>query len=236
MLRNMRVQIVAVLTVGALLGCLAATGALNPCAWADDAGSATDQAGPDMLDRTVLPIPEPEPAAITEVDARKVKPPPRFQVKAPKGAPNVVVILLDNVGFGDLSTFGGPIQMPTLDRLAKTGLRYNNFKVPPLCSPSRMALLTGRNSHSCNFGMIAEMATAFPGNTGMRPSSIAMLPEILRLNGYNTAMFGKCHELGPGKPASSGRSTAGRCIAGLRGSTASCPARPTSFIRSCTTT
>ena len=75
--------------------------------------------------------------------------PPRFEVKAPKGAPNVVVILLDNFGFGDRSTFGGPIQMPTLDRLAKTGLRYNNFKVPPLCSPSRMALLTGRNSHSC---------------------------------------------------------------------------------------
>ena len=87
--------------------------------------------------------------------------------------------------------------MPTLDRLAKTGLRYNNFKVPPLCSPSRMALLTGRNSHSANFGMIAEMATAFPGNTAMRPSSVTMLPEILRLNGYSTAMFGKCHELGP---------------------------------------
>ncbi len=154
-------------------------------------------AAPDMLDRTVLPVPEPEPAPITELDARKAKAPPRFQVKAPKGAPNVVVILLDNVGFGDLSTFGGPIQMPTLDRLAKTGLRYNNFKVPPLCSPSRMALLTGRNSHTCNFGMIAEMATAFPGYTGMRPSSVAMLPEILRLNGYSTAMFGKCHELGP---------------------------------------
>ncbi len=197
MLRNLRVQVAAVVAVGALLGCLAATGTLNPCTRADGADPATDQAAPDTLDRTVLPVPEPEPAPITELDARTAKAPPRFQVKAPKGAPNVVVILLDNVGFGDLSTFGGPIQMPTLDRLAKTGLRYNNFKVPPLCSPSRMALLTGRNSHSCNFGMIAEMATAYPGNTGMRPSSVAMLPEILRLNGYNTAMFGKCHELGP---------------------------------------
>ena len=84
-------------------------------------------------------------------------------MKAPKGAPNVVVILLDNMGFGDISTFGGPIQMPTLDRLAKTGLRYNNLKVPPLCSPSRVALLTGRNSHSANFGVISEIATGFPG-------------------------------------------------------------------------
>ena len=152
---------------------------------------------PEMLDRTVLPVPEPVPAPITELDARKATPPPRFQVKAPKGAPNVVVILLDNFGFGDASTFGGPVQMPTLDRLAQTGLRYNNLKVPPLCSPCRAALLTGRNSHSANFGVIGEIATAFPGNTGMRPSSIAMLPEMLRLNGYSTAMFGKCHELGP---------------------------------------
>ena len=134
---------------------------------------------------------------ITELDARNAKAPPRFQVKAPKGAPNVVIILLDNFGFGDGSTFGGPIQMPTLDRLAETGLGYNNFKVPPLCSPSRSALLTGRNSHSANFGVISEIATAFPGYTAMRPASVTMLPEILRLNGYSTAMFGKCHELGP---------------------------------------
>ncbi len=155
------------------------------------------QAMDHQLDRTVLPIPEPEPAPITEIDARNAKRPPRFEVKAPKGAPNVVILLLDNVGYGDLDTFGGPIHMPTLDRLAETGLRYNNFHVTPLCSPSRMALLTGRNSHSANFGIIAEMATSFPGYTAMRPSSVAMLPEILRLNGYSTAMFGKCHELGP---------------------------------------
>ena len=151
----------------------------------------------DSPNRTELPLPEPSYPPIHDLDASEAKSPPRFEVKAPKGAPNVVVILLDNVGFGDLSTFGGPIEMPTLDRLAKNGLRYNNFKVPPLCSPARMALLTGRNSHSTNFGIIAEMATAFPGNTGMRPNNVTMLPEILRLNGYNTAMFGKCHELGP---------------------------------------
>ena len=149
------------------------------------------------VDRTVLPISEPGYPPITEIDARKATAPPRFEVKAPKGAPNVVVILLDNFGFGDATTFGGPIKMPTLDRLAETGLRYNNLKVPPLCSPSRMALLTGRNSHSTNFGSIGEIATAFPGNTAVRPSNVTMLPEILRLNGYNTAMFGKCHELGP---------------------------------------
>ena len=149
------------------------------------------------MDRMVLPVPEPQYPPITELNVQNAQAPPRFQVKAPKGAPNVVVILLDNFGFGDASTFGGPIQMPTLDRLAETGLRYNNFKVPPLCSPSRMALLTGRNSHSTNFGVISEIATAFPGYTAMRPASVTMLPEILRLNGYNTAMFGKCHELGP---------------------------------------
>ena len=91
------------------------------------------------FDRTVLPVAEPSYPPITELDARDAKAPPRFEVKAPKGAPNVVVILLDNMGFGDVSTFGGPIQMPTLDRLAQAGLRYNNFKVPPLCSPSRVA-------------------------------------------------------------------------------------------------
>ena len=152
---------------------------------------------PEMLDRTVLPIPEPDPPQSTDLDFRDATPPPRFQVKAPTGAPNVVVILLDNFGFGDATTFGGPVRMPTLDRLAESGLRYNNLKVPPLCSPCRVALITGRNSHSANFGVIGEIATSFPGNTGMRPSSIAPLPQMLRLNGYSTAMFGKCHEVGP---------------------------------------
>ena len=176
----------------ALAGLLGTTCAVDH---AQSQSSALDARA--FLDRTVLPIPEPQYPPITELDARNAKAPPRFAVKAPKGAPNVVIILLDNFGFGDGSTFGGPIQMPTLDRLAKTGLRYNNFKVPPLCSPSRMALLTGRNSHSANFGVISEIATAFPGYTAMRPRSVTMLPEILRLNGYSTAMFGKGHELGP---------------------------------------
>src|SRR3954447_2067823 len=98
-----------------------------------------------QVDRTVLPVPEPQPPTITELDARNAKAPPRFVVKAPQGAPNVVVVLLDDIGFGQSSAFGGPAKMPTLDRLAAEGLRYNGFHTTALCSPTRMALLTGRN-------------------------------------------------------------------------------------------
>src|SRR6266550_944610 len=100
-----------------------------------------------QINRTVLPVPEPQPPTITELDARNVKPPPRFEVKAPKGAPNVVVVLLDDIGFGQSSAFGGPCKMPTLDKLAAAGLRYNDFHTTALCSPTRTALLTGRNHH-----------------------------------------------------------------------------------------
>ena len=107
------------------------------------------------FDRTVLPIPEPEHPPITEIDARKATPPPRFEVNAPPGAPNVMVVLIDNLGFGATKPFGGAISMPTLERLAADGLIYNNFRVTPACSPSRVALLTGRNSHSANMGAAA---------------------------------------------------------------------------------
>lgn len=145
------------------------------------------------LDRTVLPIPEPKRAPINTLDVRNAKAPPRFEVKAPKGAPNVVVVLIDDMGFGQPSTFGGGIAMPTLDRLADGGLRYNNMHVTALCSPTRAALLTGRNHHSNNTGAVQDIATAFPGNTGVRPNSVAPLAEMLQLNGYNTAAFGKWH-------------------------------------------
>jgi arylsulfatase len=148
----------------------------------------------DAINRTVLPVPEPTYKPITELDARNAKPPPRFEVKAPKGAPNVVIVLVDDMGFGQPSTFGGPIAMPTLDRLANEGLRYNNFHVTALCSPTRMALLTGRNHHTNNTGTVMEIATAFPGNTGVRPGSVTPLAEMLRLNGFSTAAFGKYHE------------------------------------------
>ncbi len=156
--------------------------------------SATTGLGRDPLDRTVLPIPEPVPSTYTELDARNAEQPSRFQVKAPQGAPNVVIVLIDDIGFGGPSTFGGPIQTPTLDRLASSGLTFNNFHTTALCSPTRMALKTGRNHHTCNTGSIMETATAFPGNTGQLPNSVAPLAEMLRLNGYSTAAFGKWHE------------------------------------------
>ena len=156
------------------------------------------------LDRTVLPLAEPTYPPITELDVRKATPPPRFEVKAPQGAPNVIVILLDNLGYGATKAFGGVINMPTLERLAKEGLIYNNFHTTPLCSPSRVALITGHNAHSANMGSIAEAATAFQGQTSERPNSVATLPEILKLNGYSTAMFGKDHEFTPWELSVSG--------------------------------
>lgn len=145
------------------------------------------------LDRTVLPVPEPKHAPIKTLDVRDAKAPPRFEVKAPKEAPNVVIVLIDDMGFAHPGTFGGAIAMPTLDRLASTGVRYSNFHVTALCSPTRAALLTGRNHHTSNTGAVQDVATAFPGNTGVRPNSVAPLAEMLRLNGYNTAAFGKWH-------------------------------------------
>jgi arylsulfatase A-like enzyme len=157
-----------------------------------------------QLDRTVLPIQEPSPPTITELDARHAKPPPRFEVKAPKGAPNVVVVLIDDMGFGQSSAFGGPCHMPNLEKLAANGLRLNNFHTTSLCSPTRTALLTGRNHHVNNAGAIMELATAFPGNTGIRPQSVAPVAEMLRLNGYSTAAFGKYHETPPWEVSVSG--------------------------------
>lgn len=157
-----------------------------------------------QIDRTVLPVPEPQPPTITELDARNAKAPPRFEVKAPQGAPNVVIVLLDDIGFGQSSAFGGPAKMATLDKLAAEGLRYNGFHTTALCSPTRTALLTGRNHHVNNAGAIMELATAFPGNTGIRPLSVAPLAEMLRLNGYSTAAFGKYHETPPWEVSVSG--------------------------------
>jgi arylsulfatase A-like enzyme len=148
----------------------------------------------DKVDRTVLPIHEPQYPRITELDVRNATPPPRFQVQAPAGAPNVLIVLIDDMGFGQSSAFGGPINMPTVERLANNGLRYNSFHTCALCSPTRAALLTGRNHHMVNTGSVMEIATAFPGNSGQRPESVAPLAMTLRYNGYCTAAFGKSHE------------------------------------------
>jgi arylsulfatase len=142
----------------------------------------------------VLPIAEPKRPLYTELDARKVKAPPPYDVKAPQGAPNVVIVLIDDMGFGVPGAFGGPVPMPTLDGLAQNGLRYNNFHTTALCSPTRAALKSGRNHHTVNMGFITEMATSFPGATGKVPSATAPVAEMLRLNGYSTAAFGKWHE------------------------------------------
>jgi len=158
----------------------------------------------DTLDRTTLPIPEPKVAPITELDARKAKAPPRFEVKPPAGAPNVVIVLIDDIGFGHSSAFGGPCRMPTLEKMAANGLKYNRFHTTALCSPTRVALLTGRNHHVNNAGAIMELATGFPGNTGVRPESVTTLAEILRQNGYSTAAFGKYHETAPWEVSISG--------------------------------
>jgi hypothetical protein len=144
----------------------------------------------DGFNRTVLPMTPPVIEAYTQEDARDATAPAPWEVKAPKGAPNVVLVLVDDFGFGMSSAFGGPIKMPFADRLAANGLRYNRFHTTALCSPTRTALLTGRNHHSNNMAGITEVATAFPGNTGVRPASIAQTAMILKLNGFNTAQFG----------------------------------------------
>ncbi len=148
----------------------------------------------ENINREILPVVAPEPVTYTELDVRNTKPPVPFNVTAPKGAPNVVIVLIDDLGFGATTTYGGPIKTPTMDELANEGLRYNNFHTTALCSPTRMALKTGRNHHTTNTGSIMETATAYPGNTGALPNSVAPLAEMLRLNGYSTGAFGKWHE------------------------------------------
>jgi arylsulfatase A-like enzyme len=180
----------AAVACSALLGTWLIRGAAESRLLAED----KTVAAVTMLDRTNLPIPEPKRAPVSELDARNAKAPARFEVKAPTGAPNVLIVLIDDMGFGQSSAFGGPIHMPTLERLAKGGLKYNKFHTTALCSPTRAALLSGRNHHVNNMGSITETATAFPGQTGQRPNSVTPLAEMLRLNGYSTAAFGKSHE------------------------------------------
>ena len=147
------------------------------------------------LDRTVLPIQFPKPPVMKELYAKDVKSiPPRQEVKAPQGAPNVIIVLIDDLGFGATETFGGPLKTPTMQRLANGGLRYNSFHTTALCSPTRVALKSGRNHHTGNMGFITEMATGLPGATGEVPNRVAPVAEMLRLNGYSTAAFGKWHE------------------------------------------
>jgi arylsulfatase A-like enzyme len=149
------------------------------------------------IQREVLPIPDRAYAGLITYDAKDPASsfPPIQPLRPPEGAPNALIILIDDVGFGASSAFGGPVDTPTFERLAANGLKYNRFHTTALCSPTRQALLTGRNHHSVGMGGITEIATSAPGYSSIRPKSTAPLAETLKLNGYSTAQFGKCHEV-----------------------------------------
>jgi len=149
---------------------------------------------PSLADTAkVLPIPQPSFQGKIGITYQESKPDFPAPITAPKNAPNVLLVLLDDVGFGQASTFGGPVETPNLTRLAEKGLRYNQFHTTALCSPTRAALLTGRNHHSVGTGVVEELGTGFPGYTTILPKSAATVAEVLRQNGYNTAAFGKWH-------------------------------------------
>jgi arylsulfatase A-like enzyme len=166
---------------------------------------ATGGQAADRPDRTILPVPEPAFKGKIGITLKDSKPDFPKQIQAPAKAPNVLIIILDDVGFGHAGAFGGAVATPTMDRLASNGLRFNAFHTTALCSPTRAALLTGRNHHSVGTGVVVEMGTGFPGYTGIVPNNTAGLPEILRQNGYATAAFGKWHntpdnEISPAGP------------------------------------
>lgn len=149
------------------------------------------------ISREVLPIPGRRRVGPAMYDSKD--PDARYEpikpLLPPKGAPNILLVLLDDAGFGSSSAFGGPCRTPTFERLSNNGLRYTRFHTTAMCSPTRQALLTGRNHHSVGMGTVSDMATAAPGYTSQRPNSAATIAEALRLNGYSTSQFGKCHEV-----------------------------------------
>ena len=151
----------------------------------------------DKIQREILPIPDIAHVGLTTYDAKDpdTKYPPIVPLRPPKGAPNVLIVLLDDVGFGASSAFGGPCHTPTAERLAANGLQLQSLSHDRALLADRQALLTGRNHHTVGMGGITEMATSAPGNCSIRPKSCAPLAETLKLNGYATAQFGKCHEV-----------------------------------------
>ncbi len=172
----------ALIVVGCALGWLTASAQDKPAA-------------AQKPDRSVLPPPTPEFQGKIGENYKDSTPDwtPALPLAAPEGAPNVIVIVLDDVGYGHLGCYGGPIETPNLDKLAAGGLRYTNFHTTALCSPSRGALLTGRNHHAIGLAAITEAATGFPGNYGSIPKSAGFISETLKQNGYNTMALGKWH-------------------------------------------
>ncbi|QEH38225.1 Arylsulfatase [Aquisphaera giovannonii] len=171
--------------IGSLRTALAAT--------ALAAGVGIAGAQQDDRPRSALPVPDAPFGGVSNRTLAGSRPDYPTPVAAPKGAPNVLLVLIDDAGFGNPSTFGGPCQTPTLSKLASQGLRYNRFHVTALCSPTRAALLSGRNHHAVGFGSIAEFAGGWPGYNATWPKSAAGVAQILQANGYSTAAFGKWH-------------------------------------------
>jgi arylsulfatase A-like enzyme len=167
--------------------CAAATGA---------AGFGVRRARPAAAQGGGVSLPKPDRPAqgASALHAKDASFPKIEPLRPPAGAPNVVIILVDDMGFGASSAFGGPCHMPTLERVAAEGIKYSRFHTTALCSPTRQALLTGRNHHSVEMGAITEQATSVPGYTSVRPNSAATIAEVLRMNGYSTAAFGKMHQ------------------------------------------
>ena len=151
----------------------------------------------DKIHRTVLPIPDQPRTGLITYDAKdpETKFPPITPLRPPQGAPNILLVLLDDAGFGSSSAFGGPCNTPTAEMLAAGGLKYTRFHTAALCSPTRQALLTGRNHHTVGMGGITEIATSAPGYSSVLPNTCAPVARTLKLNGYATAQFGKCHEV-----------------------------------------
>jgi len=158
---------------------------------AAQAGAVAQAGGQD----NVLPKPEPKFQGRIGETAKDSKPDFPREVQAPKGAPNILLILTDDVGFGASSTFGGPIPTPNFDKLAASGLKYNRMHTTALCSPTRAALITGRNHHTCATGCIMEMGTGYPGYDSLMSRSCGTIAQVLRGNGYNTSWFGKNHNV-----------------------------------------
>ena len=205
MLKSARTQIVAALAIGVFIGWLTASGRLIETFAQDKTAESSSVA---QIQTTGTPG---SPTATTTISGKQLPPPdPKFggvikekasestawwppRVVPPKGAPNVLLIMTDDVGFSAPGTFGGVVPTPALDRIAKNGLRYTNFHSTSLCSPSRSAIITGRNHHSNGFGVVGEIATGFPGYDSIIPKENGTIGEILKENGYATSWFGKDH-------------------------------------------
>jgi len=160
-------------------------------------GAPVAPSAAEIKHRSHLPMPNTVRPGLITYDAKSpdTKYPPIEQLRPPKGAPNVLIVLIDDAGFGASSAFGGPSQTPTAEKLAASGLKFNRFHTTALSSPTRQALLTGRNHHSAGMGNITEIASGAPGYSSVLPNSISPLARTLVLNGYSTAQFGKCHEV-----------------------------------------